>query len=162
MIFYGDDYINDFYIHKGKYNFFYQLTKSIYSNLCTAVVIKLSMLLISCKDRFRNIIINRKYESDIEYRNDYKFWIKVLTIKIGFFYVILVAWIIIGWVYYMCFSVPYRHSSKFVLVGTIFSFLIHEIFGVGIIALVSRLKYVSIKAQNRRLYNIMMIVNKFL
>ena len=162
LIFYSDDYINDFYIHKGKYNFFYQLTKSIYSNLCTAVIIKLSMLLISCKTRFRNIIINRKYESDIEYRKDYKFWIKVLTIKIVFFYVILVTWIIIGWVYYMCFSVPYRHSQKFVLVGTIFSLLIHEIFGVGIIALVSRLKYVSIKAQNRRLYNIMMIVNKFL
>ena len=162
LIFYSDDYINDFYTHKGKYNFFFQLTKSIYSALCTAVAIKLMSLLISCKDRFRKIIVNRKYESDNGYRKDYKFWIIILLIKNSVFYVILVVMIIIGWIYYMCFSVPYRHSQAFVLVATLLSLLIYEIFGIGIIALVSRLKYVSIKAQHRRLYNIMMIVNKFL
>ena len=162
LILYSDDYINDFYKHKGKYNFFYQLSKSFYSTLCTAVVIKLSLLLISCKDRFRNIIINRKYESDTEYRKAYKFWIIILIIKIAFFYAVLVALVIFGWVYYMCFSIPYPHSSKFVLVGTIFSILLYEIFSIAIIALVSRLKYVSIKEQHRKLYNILMIVNKFL
>ena len=162
LIFYSDDYINDFYKHKGKYNFFYQLTKSLYSTLCTAIVIKLTSLLITCKNRFRNLIITRKYESDNEYRKDYKFWIIILTIKIGIFYAILVTLIIFGWVYYMCFSVPYKHSQKFVLVGTIFSMLLYEIFSIGIIALVSRLKYVSIIEQHRKLYNIMMIVNYFL
>ena len=162
LILYSDDYINDFYKHKGKYNFFYQLSKSFYSTLCTAAVIKLGLLLISCKDRFRNIIINRKYESDIEYRKAYKFWFIILIIKIAFFYAVLVALVIFGWVYYMCFSIPYPHSSKFVLVGTIFSILLYEIFSIAIIALVSRLKYVSIKEQHRKLYNILMIVNKFL
>ena len=86
----------------------------------------------------------------------------ILLIKISFFYAVLVALIIFGWVYYMCFSVPYHHSSGFVLVGTIFSLLLYEIFSIGIIALMSRLKYVSIKEQHRKLYNILMIVNKFL
>ena len=162
LIFYSDDYINDFYSHKGKYNFFYQLSKSFYAALCTAVVVKLCLLLISCKDRFRNIIINRNYENDIDYRKNYKFWMIILLIKISFFYAVLVALIIFGWVYYMCFSVPYHHSSGFVLVGTIFSLLLYEIFSIGIIALISRLKYVSIKEQHRKLYNILMIVNKFL
>ena len=162
LIFYSDDYINDFYTHQGKYQFFYQLSKSFYATLCTAVVIKLCLLLISCKDQFRKIIINRKYESDTEYRKEYKFWFIILLIKISFFYAVLVGLIIFGWVYYMCFSVPYRHSSKYVLVGTIFSILLYEIFSIAIVALISRLKYVSIKEQHRKLYNILMIVNKFL
>ena len=162
LIFYSDDYINDFYTHHGKYRFFYQLSKSFYSTLCTAIVIKLCLLLISCKDQFRKIIINRKYESDTEYRKEYKFWFIILLIKISFFYAVLVGLIIFGWVYYMCFSVPYRHSSKYVLVGTIFSILLYEIFSIAIIALISRLKYVAIKEQHRKLYNILMIVNKFL
>ena len=162
LILYTDDYINDFYTHKGKYNFLFQITKSIYASLCTVVVIKLASLLISCKDRFRNIIIKRRYESDDEYRKKYKFWIIILAIKNSFFYLILVALIIFGWVYYMCFSVPYRHSSAYVLVGTCFSILIYEILGIGVIALVSKIKHATIKAQNRKFYNIMMIVNKFL
>ena len=162
LIFYTDDYINDFYTNKGKYNFIFQITKSIYASLCTVVVIKLASLLISCKDRFRNIIIKRRYESDDEFRKQYKFWIIILVIKNCVFYLILVALIIFGWVYYMCFSVPYRHSSAYVLVGTCFSILIYEILSIGVIALVSKIKYSSIKAQNRKFYNIMMIVNKFL
>ena len=162
LIFYTDEYINDFYTHKGKYNFIFQITKSIYATLCTAVAIKLCSLLISCKDRFRNIIIKRNYETDKDFRKEYKFWINILLIKNGAFYLILTFLIIFGWVYYMCFSVPYRHSQAFVLVGTCFSLLIYEIFAIGIIALVSRLKYVSIKEQHRHLYNIIMIVNKFL
>ena len=162
LIFYTDEYINDFYTHKGKYNFIFQITKSIYATLCTAVAIKLCSLLISCKDRFRNIIIKRNYETDKDFRKEYKFWINILLIKNGAFYLILTVLIIFGWVYYMCFSVPYRHSQAFVLVGTCFSLLIYEIFSIAIIALVSRLKYVSIKEQHRRLYNILMIVNKFL
>jgi hypothetical protein len=162
LLFYSDDYINDFYIHKGKYNFFYQLTKSIYSTFCTAIIIKMSLWLISCKDSFRKVIITQKYESDFEYRNNYKFFIILLIVKIGFFYAILVLSIIYGWVYYMCFSVPYRQSQGYVLVGTIFSILIYEILSIGIVALVSRLKYVSIKDQHRKLYNILMILNKFL
>ena len=42
------------------------------------------------------------------------------------------------------------------------SILIYEILSIGIVALVSRLKYVSIKDQHRKLYNILMILNKFL
>ena len=162
LLFYSDDYINDFYTHKGKYHFIYQITKSIYASLCTVVVVKLMSLLITCKDRFRKIILTRNYENDNDYRKNYKFWIIILAIKYGVFYLIIITMIIIGWIYYMCFSVPYRHSPAFVLVGTIFSILIYEMLGIGTIALVSRLKYVSIKAQHRRLYNIMMIVNKFL
>ena len=162
ILFYNDNYINDFYMHKGKYNFLFQITKSIYSSLCTVVVVKLMSLLVTSKDRLRRIIIKRKYESDKDYIHDYKIILIVLTIKIVIFFLILICFLLFGWFYYCCFSLPYPHSQKYVLVGTIFSFIIYEILSIGVVAMASGLKYSSIKSQSRELYQIMSVVNKFL
>ena len=162
IFFYSDKYINDFYLHKGKYNFFFQITKSLYSTLITVIFIKLMSLLISSKNRLRKIIINRKYETDKDYVHDYKFILIILLIKIIIFFLILILVLLFGWYYYILFSIPYQHSQKFVLIGTIFSFLFYEIFSIGIVALVSGFKYSSIKSQSRGLYDAMSIVNLFL
>jgi hypothetical protein len=162
LLFYTDEYINDFYIHKGKYNFFFQITKSIYSSLSTFVVVKLMSLLVSSKDRLRRIIIRRQYESDKDYRHDYKIILIILLIKIVIFFLFLICFLFFGWFYYCCFAQLYRHSDKFVIVGTIFSFIIYELLSLGVIAMVSGFKYSSIKSQSRKLYKIMCIVNKFL
>ena len=162
LLFYSDEYINDFYIHKGKYNFFFQITKSIYSSLCTFIVVKLMSLLVSSKDRLRKAIIKRQYESDKDYIRHYKILLIILLIKIIIFFLIYICFLLFGWFYYCCFAQPYRHSEKFVIVGTIFSFLIYELLSLGVIAMVSGFKYSSIKSQSRKLYQIMSIVNKIL
>ena len=162
LLLYSDNYINDFYLHKGKYNFFFQITKSIFASLITVVIVKLISLLLSSKNRLRKIIINRKYESDKDYIHDYKIILIILAIKISLFFLILIAFLLIGWLYYICFSIPYPHSQKFVLVGTIFSFLIYEILSIGVVAIASGFKYSSIKSQSRGLYKAMSIVNLFL
>ena len=86
----------------------------------------------------------------------------ILALKIGIFFILLLCFLVFGWYYYCCFSVPYLHSQKFVLVGTIFSLIIYEVFSIAVVALVSGFKYSAIKSQNRRLYTIMSIVNNFL
>ena len=162
LLLYSDNYINDFYLHKGKYNFFFQITKSIFASLITVIIVKLMSLLVSSKIRLRKIIINRKYESDKDYIHDYKIILIILALKIALFFLILIAFLLIGWLYYILFSIPYPHSQKFVLVGTIFSFLIYEILSIGIVAIASGFKYSSIKSQSRGLYKAMSIVNLFL
>ena len=162
LLLYSDIYINDFYLHKGRYNFFFQITKSLFSTLITAVLVKLMSLLLSSKNRLRKIIINRKYETDNDYIHDYKIILIILIIKIIIFYLILICFILFGWFYYICFGITYKHSEKYVLVGTAFSLLIYEILSIGVVALVSGFKYSSIKSQSRGLYEFMSIVNYFL
>ena len=162
LLFYSDNYINDFYIYKGKYHFGFQITKSIYSSLISSVVVKLMSLLVTSKNKLREIIIKRKYETDKDYIQQYKMVLCILALKIVIFFILLLCFLVFGWYYYCCFSVPYPHSQKFVLVGTIFSLMIYEIFCIAVVALVSGFKYSAIKSQNRRLYHIMLIVNHFL
>ena len=162
LLFYSDNYINDFYIYKGKYHFGLQITKSIYSSLSTFVVVKLMSLLVTSKNKLRAIIIKRKYETDKDYIQQYEMVLCILALKIVIFFILLLCFLMFGWYYYCCFSVPYPHSQKFVLVGTIFSLMIHEVFSIAVVALVSGFKYSSIKSQNRKLYTIMSIVNNFL
>ena len=66
------------------------------------------------------------------------------------------------WFYYICFGIAYKHSEKYVLVGTAFSLLFYEILSIGVVAIVSGFKYSSIKSQSRGLYDFMSIVNYFL
>ena len=162
ILFYSDNYINDFYIYKGKFHFGFQITKSIYSSLATFVVVKLMSLLVTSKNKLREIIIKRRYETDKDYIQQYKMVLCILALKIVIFFILLLCFLLFGWFYYCCFSVPYPHSQKFVLVGTIFSLMIYEVFSIAVVALVSGFKYSAIKSQNRRLYTIMSIVNNFL
>ena len=162
ILFYSDNYINDFYIYKGKFHFGFQITKSIYSSLATFVIVKLMSLLVTSKNKLREIIIKRRYETDKDYIQQYKMVLCILALKIVIFFILLLCFLLFGWFYYCCFSVPYPHSQKFVLVGTIFSLMIYEVFSIAVVALVSGFKYSAIKSQNRQLYTIMSIVNNFL
>ena len=162
LLLYEDRYINDFYNHKGKLNFFYQITKSFYSSLITSILVKVMLLLVSSKNKLRKIIIRREYESDKNYIHDYKITLIILAIKISGFFLIFLVFLLFGWFYYICFSIPYPQSQKHVLLATLFSLLIYEILSIGVIALASGFKYSSIKSQSRKLYNAMMIANLFL
>ena len=159
LLLYSDNYINDFYIHKGNYNFFYQITKSLYSCFITCILVKSASFLISSKIRLRNIIIKRKFERDKEYIRDYKKILFILTIKVSVFFSILIFFLFFGLYYFVLFAKCYKHSTNFVIVGTIFSAMFYELFSIGIIALASGFKYSAISSQSRGLYEFMSYVN---
>ena len=159
LLFFSDNYIDNFYINKGEYSFFYQLTKNIAATLASFVLVKACSFLLSSKSKLRKIIMTRKYESDEIYIVQYKKYLRELTFKICCFYLILVIFLIFGWYYFCCFCVPYRNTQKYVLAGGFISIIINNIFSIIVCAIIGFIRYTSIVSKNKKFYKFTYIMN---
>ena len=109
----------------GKYDFSYQIPQLIYSTLIsTAIKFILKLLALSEKQ-----ILNIRKEKILLYvQLKINSIIKCLKIKLAFFFVLSLLFILFFWYFISCFCSVYKNTQKILIIDTLISFSLSMIY----------------------------------
>ena len=148
--FYTDEYISDAYHNDGVLDFFTSLPKSIYSSLVTLVITSLLKMLSNSKNELTRVIRNKRNDYNYIFFVDNK--LRKLRNKL-IAYFILVFLLDIFFLYYVsAFCSVYRYSQKYWFFGFLESFGFDTLVAIFICAIISLLRYISIRKKLKYFY----------
>ena len=155
--FYTDEYISDAYHNDGVLDFFTSLPKSIYSSLVTLVITSLLKMLSNSKNELTQVIRNKRNDYNYIFFVDNK--LRKLRNKL-IAYFILVFLLDIFFLYYVsAFCSVYRYSQKYWFFGFLESFGFDTLVAIFICAIISFLRYISIRKKLKCFYILANIIS---
>ena len=152
-LFFNDSTMNKIYTDEGSYNFLFQLPQIIYS-LLISVFIKSILSLLSLTEK---IIVEFKQKETSKFDLDeYKKFIYNIKIRIIFFYILEIIFLILFWYYISCFCALYRNTQIHLIKDTVTSFAFSLIypFIVNFIPGILRLSAINNTDNKKYLYKI--------
>ena len=136
------------YEDEGKFNPQTLVPNAIYSSLCCYVLIRvLTDFLVLSEKQILNIK-NQKTE-DIANEEKNKF-LKIMCIKFIIFFVINLSLLIFFWFYLTCFNALYLNTRKFLIINTIISFVLSNIFPLIFNIIPAFFRIDVLKSQNQK------------
>ena len=119
-LFFNDATMHKIYTDKGSYNFIYQLPQIIYSTIISAVLNGIIKVLGLSEKRILNFkkINTNKYELDKKHNN----LLKILKIKFGLFYLLVLSLLFLFWYYVSCFCGIYRNTQIHLIKDSLLSY----------------------------------------
>ena len=146
--FFTDDTMQKVYEDEGKFNPQTLVPNAIYSSLCCYVLIRvLTDFLVLSEKQILNIK-NQKTE-DIANEEKNKF-LKIMCIKFIIFFVINLSLLIFFWFYLTCFNALYLNTRKFLIINTIISFILSNIFPLIFNIIPAFFRIDVLKSQNQK------------
>ena len=124
--FFTDDVMQKVYEDEGEYNPETLVPCAIYSALCSTVLIRVMVEFLFLTEKNVLNIKNQKTE-DLANQEKDKF-VKIMCIKFIIFFVINLSLLIFFWFYLTCFNALYLNTRKFLIINTIISFAMSNIF----------------------------------
>ena len=152
-LFFNDSTMHKIYTDEGSYNFLFQLPQIIYS-LLISVFIKSILSLLSLTEK---IIVEFKQKETSKFDLDeYKKFIYNIKIRIIFFYILEIIFLILFWYYISCFCALYRNTQIHLIKDTVTSFAFSLIypFIVNFIPGILRLSAINNTDNKKYLYKI--------
>ena len=137
-------------LQKGEFNFIYQLPQIIYSTLIISIV-NLIMKYFSLSEK--NIIDFKNEESYYILNKKMEELINFLKIKFILFYIISFIFLIFFWYYLSCFCAVYKNTQVHLIKNTIISFGLSLIYPLGLYLIPGIFRILSIKKQNKFMFN---------
>ena len=152
-LFFNDSTMHKIYTDEGSYNFLFQLPQIIYS-LLISVFIKSILSLLSLTEK---IIVEFKQKETSKFDLDeYKKFIYNIKIRIIFFYILEIIFLILFWYYISCFCALYRNTQIHLIKDTVTSFAFSLIypFIVNFIPGILRLSAINNTDNKKYLYKV--------
>ena len=145
-LFFRDSTMRHIFADEGKYNFFYQIPKVLYSTLISSIMtIILKLLSLS-----QNDLIEIKKESDRnrakKMANNSK---KCLSIKLYIFFLLGICLMLFFWYYTTAFAAVYQNTQLHLIKDTLISFGISMIYPFAINIIPGLFRIPSLKAKNK-------------
>ena len=156
-LFYTDNTMHDIYLHKGKYNFIYQIPKIIYSNLISTVINTL-MYYLSLSEKTIIQIKNQNYNNNGTKLHELK---KFLLIKFIIYYILYYIFLLFFWFYVSCFCVVYKNTQLYLIKDTLISFSLSLIYPLGYYLLPGILRIPALRVEKKNkecLYKVSKII----
>ena len=148
---FGNKYLNNIYDNNGKFDYIYNIPKSILSVIITYIIDAFIFQLITSKHKLQEIIENPNIKF---YQNEFDSTIKCLKIKIIIFFIFDFSITCLSWYYCCVFCALYPSTSKYWLISLSISIAIHLIFPIFLCFIPATLKYCSLKKKNKNIYNL--------
>ena len=155
--FFDEGSFKSIYKHKGKYDFFYSLPKSIFSSICCALINYL----------LHRLSLSQKLVEKIKMKNSYQAEKKIeimkkrLKIKLIFFYIILFFFMLLFWYYISTFCGIYRNTQLKLFKATLITFIITMFFPFIFCMLIAFTRKIALKKKSRFLFKISKFLHHF-
>ena len=142
-LFYNDSTIHEIYKDQGKFNFLYQLPKTIYSSIISIVI----SFILKRLALFQKDILNLKKQSDkkLHFHNV----IKCYKIKISIYFIINLFCSIFFWYYLAAFGAVYRNTQISLITSTIMSYGLSLLYPFGIYLIPGIFRIPAIKSTKK-------------
>ena len=118
-LFYTDKTMHKVYQSKGKYDFFFQLPKIIYSSFITFIV---NIIIKTFALSENNIIYLKQFKDKKKLNRKIKEVLKCLEIKFNIFFIVGIIFLCIFWYYISVFCSVYVNTQIILIKNTILSF----------------------------------------
>ena len=159
-LFYTDEYISDTYHNDGVLDFISSLPKSIYSFVATLITTNLLRMLSNSKSELQKVIKEKGNNKDYKIIINNK--LKKLRNKLIIYFIIVFLLGIFFSYYVTTFCAVYRNSQKYWFYGCLESFAMDSLISIISCAILSLLRYISIKKKNECLYKTTNFISIFL
>jgi hypothetical protein len=148
-LFFTDDSISHIYNKGGKFDFVYNLPKTIFSGVCCGVInFLLKFLSLSQNDIKKINSIKNKNEKNIKLSKI----IKCLKFKLIIFYILIFVFMILFHFYVAIFCEIYVNTQKHLIKSSIISYFLSMIYPFGICLVNTILRKLSFYYKNKFLF----------
>jgi hypothetical protein len=155
-LFFTDSTMNK--IYEGEYNFVYQLPNILYSNLIsTGINLIVRFLSLSGKDISKIKFYKKNEKIDPKVASVRK----CLKIKLIFFYIMSLLFLLIFWFYISCFCAVYPNTQLLLIKDTIISFGLSLIYPLGYYLIPGIFRITSLRSKRKNqecMYNFSLII----
>ena len=124
--FFTDEIMTKIYEEEGKYNPLILVPNAVYASLVSTTFMKIIIYFLLLTEK--NVLNIKKQKTEEKANEKKQKMIKIICIKIIIYFFINMIFLIFFWFYLICFNALYINTRVFLMINTIISFVMSNIF----------------------------------